>query len=477
MEKLRKLVSELSQKDFESLEQELVENRSEKFLLLLQIFRTKSVKDKELLEKLHCNENALYVLKSRLYEKIRKHLVKGVPEKQAGSNHGSVSPTQLIFEQPRETAIAILLELEKKYIENDIPGELIEVYSALKKAHYNSEKYYLYSQLYNKHVAFTAAVEKAEDTLYHFNKNLSNYCFSRSERDLELLRVLKSEIRNIYALHQSHRIELIRNFIDIQVQLFTPIEPGEDESLEDLLTTSEKIITNFPNDKQLTYYKKVLDFFRFEYYHKIRESRKAAHYFDLVNAIGPSWLLMSPVCQAYRFLLSKIRFLARNHRINELREKETAGQVDNYDFFTEVIIRLYNAVSKFYTGQSKEAASTLNDLLNEASFKDFFHMETEIKFTLAYIYIHLEEFDLAENLMKSVMRKLNDSKKEGYMHVKAFHKFLSLLIDDDKSAGSKKKIRAAFDLFNLQNNDARRICEFLLPYMEAECAGMAQKNV
>jgi hypothetical protein len=465
MEKLRKLVHELSQKDFEKLETMLVENRSEKFLFLLQAFRSKSIiKDKDLLEKLHCNENALYVLKSRLYEKIQKHLVKEVPQPLPGDGNPGQSPTQLVFEQPRETAIAILLQLEKKYIENDVPGELIEIYSALKKAHYNSDKYYVYSQLYNKHVAFTAAVEKAEDTLYNFNKTLSNYFFSRSETDLDLIRLLRSEMKNIFALNQSHRIELIKNFISIQVQLFTPFESNLEESLEDLLTNSERIISGFPNDKQLVYYKKVLDFFRFEYYQKIREPRKAAHYFELVNEVGSSWLLMSPVCQAHRFLISKVCFLTRNNRTSELHEQDSVP-VDNYDFYTEVVIRLYRALVKFYTGQVKEGAIILNELLNEASFKDFFHMEVEIKLTLAYMYTRLGEFELAENLSKSISRKLSD-KKETYGHAKAFLKILNLLMDNDQTAGSRKKVRNALDHFVIQNQTQQKILEFLQADLE-----------
>lgn len=466
MEKLKKLVNELSKKDFEGIQQMLVENRSEKFLLLLQTFRgNHATKDADLLKKLHCNENALYVLKSRLYEKIQKYLVKGGPQQQSSNGSVTLSPTQLIFEQPRETAIAILLELEKKYIENDIPGELIEVYSALKKAYYNSEKYYVYSQLYNKHVAFTAAVEKAEDTLYNFNKTLSNYFFSRSENDLELLRILKNEIRNIYALNQSHRIELIKNFISIQVQLFTPFEPNQEESLEDLLGACERIVTGFPNDKQLVYYKKVLDFFRFEYYQKIHEPRKAWQYFELVNEVRSTWLLMSPVCQAHRFLLSKVCFLTRHGRAKELADAE-GWAVDNYDFYTEVVLRLYNALCKLYAGSAKEASSILNDLLNEASFKDFFHMEMEIKLTLAYIYVNIGEFELAENVSKSVARKLNDDKKETYPHAKAFIKLLGLLIDNNQSPTDSKKIRAAFNLFNQQNHGSFKLLDFLQSELE-----------
>jgi hypothetical protein len=97
-------------------------------------------------------------------------------------------------------------------------------------------------------------------------------------------------------------------------------------------------------------------------------------------------------------------------------------------------------------------------------------MELEIKLSLAYMYISLSEFELAENLSKSVARKLIDNKKEMYPHAKAFMKLLSLLMDDDHSVKDFKKIRAALDLFNLQNHGYCKILEFLQPHMEAMLA-------
>jgi hypothetical protein len=265
---------------------------------------------------------------------------------------------------------------------------------------------------------------------------------------------------NLYALHQSHRIELIRNCISIQTQLYTPLDIHEDAP-EDLLEQSEKLVAGFPNDKQIGYYGQVMNFLRFEYYLSISQLKKAQHYYELANKTNYRGLLLSPLCQAHRFLLSKIAFLAQSGRTSELEKEDIASLADNYDYYTEVVIRLYHSLVKFYSGQVKEASSILNELLNEASFKDFFPMEAQIKLTLAYFYIKQTQYELAENLMKSVSRKLNDSKKEGFDNVKAFIKYLGLLMDDTSTEAKKQKLKAGLEKFNFYNSGKSKILSFL----------------
>ena len=62
-------------------------------------------------------------------------------------------------------AIATLKKLEKDLIDYDLSNELTIVYKSLKKLHVNSPDYFHYSQLYNRHVAYMLALDKAEDLL------------------------------------------------------------------------------------------------------------------------------------------------------------------------------------------------------------------------------------------------------------------------------------------------------------------------
>ena len=459
MENLKKLIAQLPEQAYGRLERDLISNKSEKFLLLLQSMRYDSVLPADLLARLQCNGNAFYVLKSRLYDKVQKHLLaNGSSSVEVGK---SLSPVQILFEHPRETAIAMLQELEKKYGEKDNGSELIAVYSALKKAYYNnSHKYYYYSQLYNKQVAYSATLEKADDITFTFNKTLSSYYVSRLSEDLDLIKLLQQQMNNLYALNQSPRIELLKHFMSIQTQLYTPLSCTDDAAPEDLLGRCEEIAGAFTSDPQVTYYKRILNFLRFEYYLNINQLKKAQMYFDLVDQYGSHWLLLSPLCQAHRFLISKLHYVTRYGTDSQLERALKTAYSDNHDFCTEIVLRLYRAVVKFYEGSLKEASHMLNELINDASFKDCFHLESQVKLTLAYFYIRQTQYELAENLLKSLSRKLVDEKKEQFSNVRACVKVLQLLMDKESPA-ARCKLKKAVEQFNLYNTGKSRILAFI----------------
>src|SRR6185312_13741674 len=187
MEKLKKVIQQLNPKDFTQIRTALEKNGSEKFLHVLVSYHGNGVTDEAIRESINCSEGAFYVLKSRLLGKIQELLLENTDAHKAAFLQDGTTLTQYLCEYPRETAITILHQLEKIYTNNDTPQELISVYSALKKTHFHSDKYYHYSQLYNKHIAYTVALEKAEDVLLNFNRTLANYYFSQSANDIELL--------------------------------------------------------------------------------------------------------------------------------------------------------------------------------------------------------------------------------------------------------------------------------------------------
>jgi hypothetical protein len=284
MENLRKIIRQLSNRDFTQIKSALVKNDSKKFLHLLVSYRKNNTTDEDIMKSINCNKGSLYVLKSRLLDKIQELLLENKEIQEVNFLDGNISSLlQYTHEHPRETAIAMLHQLEKTHTVNDTPQELINVYSALKKIYFHSDKYYHYSQLYNKQIAYTVALEKSEDLLFNFNKTLANYFFSRNDDDKELIRHYIKEIRNIYSLNQSHRFELIKNFILIQSQLFANVEQSNEEHLEDLIEKCEELTKEYPNDKQIKYYRLIIDFFWFEYYYKINQLKKAEQYLKVLN--------------------------------------------------------------------------------------------------------------------------------------------------------------------------------------------------
>jgi hypothetical protein len=461
MEKLKRTIQQLDDMNFEAFEAMLLKNKSDKFLFLTRAYRSKEVPDNELQTALDCTGNALYVLKSRLYDKVQKFLV---DEKAAGPSSGAETKAEsyehYLYEFPRETAIAMLLELESKCIQSDHTGDLIGIYSALKRVHSYSDKYYAYSQLYNKQVAYMIALEKAEDVLYNFNRTLANYYFSDSHTDIEMLGILKKEIRNIFALNKSHRIELILNTILIQYQLFAGIAGDEEEPLEDLIEKNEAIVKQHPGDYRIGKYRLVNAYFRFEYYARINQFKKTVPYYEELIKDQKNWLLMNNTCLAFKFLLTKVDAAVRLDRKAELLEGMEEMVHDRSDFYTSVVFDFYKGIALYFNDKLKESTNALNAILNEISLVNFPFIELEIKLTLAFIYCKQTDYDMADNLLKSMSRKISGDKKPGYNNVKTFIKILTLKMGKSDST-ALAKIQTAIEQLDFYNTRERKILEYL----------------
>jgi hypothetical protein len=461
MEKLRKIIKELNDRDFDQVKSALIKNDSQKFLNLFASYHDGNVSDEKIRKSVLCSENSFYVLKSRLLEKIRGILVE--------NNHVAESNPliQYIYEYPRESAIAILQQLERTYIEKDVPQELINVYSALKKTHYHTDKYYHYSQLYNKQIAYTIAFEKAEELLFNFNKALADYYFSRSDNDKELILFCKREIKNIYSLNQSHRFELVYNFILIQCQLFTNIEQADDEPVEDLIKKCEQIITNYPKDKLSKYCKLIVGFFWLEYYYKISQFKKAEQYLWVIDAESKTWLLYNNYCLSFKYLLTKPQLLCKLNKIEKLGEETQEMYFDNYDFYTLSMMKFRKSFIGIYSGDVTESIHLLKDLINGITLHHFFHFELEIKLTLSYLYIKQKKGSIAKELIASLTRKVSaDKNKDLYQNALVFIEVLNLLLDKERNATKKTKLTNAIQQFNYCNTGERKLLAFLQPEID-----------
>jgi len=456
MEKLKKVILQLSNEKYHFVEKTFISTHSSKFLTLLRYYRNKDTGD--LFDLLECSENALYVLKSRLYDKIQKHLLEFSSSQKFSEGIKPISLDEYLVLYPRDTAIAMLHELEKEYLKKSDFVNLINLYSVLKKAYHYSDKYYSYTQLFNKYVAYAISLEKANDVLLTFNRTLSNYYFSDSLDDIEKLILLKDEIKNISFLNQSHNIELIYNIVLIQLSLFANVELHDEEAVEDLLRSSQDILKKYIQDPQTIKFEKVFDFLKFEYYQSTNQQKKMLVYYDKMNENCEKWLLNNSYCLAYKFLLSKLQFIQQS---KDHIDRDEAFQYDFYDFYSIVTIKFYQSVKKYYSGQIKEAITILNKILDDSSFVNFSHMEFEIKLTLAFFYIKKKEYELAGNLLKNLYRKVSGEGYKNYTNVKAAIKFLNLLLEEKNNKSYFEKLESLLEQFNYHNFSGRKVLTHL----------------
>jgi hypothetical protein len=465
MLKLKNVICQLNSDDMEALEADLTRAKAEKFHLLLKEYRNNLLSDKEIMEMLDMNKNTFYVLKSRLNDKIQDYLTGGKEFDKQEIIKQLAGISRYCYETPRETAVSILLKLEKDLQAYDLSADLTVVYSTLKKLHVNSPKYYFYSQLYNKHVAYFIALEKAEDLLGDFSRTLSLYYFSRSKTQKEMLLLIRNELKNIHALNKAHHVEFIKNLVTIQLSLFCDVNFPEEEALEDIFKNCSEIIDAFPNDSHYKYYRHIIDFLQFEYYMKIAQEKKASLYFERVDAVRQNWLLYSNCCLANKFLLTRINYFARLNLEHTLAESNNEVELiyDKGDLNTEVVLKLYCAVSFYYSGKTKKAISVLNEALNVLSTKEGMHMEMELKLFLAYLYYTEQEAEAAANSLRSIYRKINASGTDEYEHVLLFQKIIDMLISSkDKDAKLAKTLR----MFVLLNVGEKKVLAFLEPEIE-----------
>jgi hypothetical protein len=217
--KLKKTISHLEASIYSEVEAALIKNKADNFLFLFKSYRDNTLNDEEISTQLNLSSNSFYVLKSRLYDRIQEFL--------SGDVHANKEEVMRLlhqiparcFSSSREVATAFLEKLEKDLLYYNMHHELLVVYSALKKIQLYSEKYFHYSQLYNKHVAFSMSHEKSEELLGNFVRLLGQYNFSRSSKLLETLQFLRKSVNDHFALNRSRQIEIILNVMDVQLDI------------------------------------------------------------------------------------------------------------------------------------------------------------------------------------------------------------------------------------------------------------------
>jgi hypothetical protein len=456
---LKEIVLQLDGPTFESLELKLKKSKGDKFLSLMRAYRENARGDDEIIAELGLNSNAYYVLKSRLYEKIQDHIADDAPVESKNDILDRLrSLAKECYSSPRQISIAHLEKLERDLTRQDMYHELLLVYSILKKMHVRSEKYFHYTQLYNKHMAFLLSVEKSENILSDFNLILSQYLCSKSAALLDRLKFLHREVLHHVKLNPSKQIELIRHILEAEFAIFCS---GDDIKIdaEESLVQARKHYAGLSEFSWQKSWDVVLDYLQYEYL-RVQNPMKAKQLFTLVNSRRSRLLLYSDVCPAANFFLSKFSFaeISGNELKEELDEQLLS---DPHDVYSKVLQGIYRSVLSYSSGQVKAATSALNEVMNEVSFKDFFHINLEIKLTQVYYYLEMGESDLAEGLIKSVYRKIKSEEMTGYDHVLDLIKLFNFRLED-KHPG---KHSDQYILFSAKNRGKYAVLQHLIPFM------------
>lgn len=454
MAKLKNIIKQLSESDFNAIYDSLLESSADKSAFLLKAMREKSQSDNKIMEELGVNTNAYYTLRSRLNQKIEEYLLQQMENPRTDILKKVANINEIIFTKKRAIAIATLKKLEKELLDYDLSNELTIVYKFLKKLHINSSDYYNYSQLYNKHVAYTLAVDKAEDLLADYFKKYGIYTLTSEESGKIALSLLSREMNNVCRLYKSHRLYVYESCINIYHRLFVENEEEMDddvEPIEDIIQNVQRIFEEYHLDSIYYHLRIVFEYLKLEYYGHYKVYKKAENYFEEVNdSCGD--LLSNYTLYTYpaQFLITKINRHIRMGIANELYE-ENEGlfhdyEPDKQDIPNYITYVTYRSISCYYDKKYDQAARWINNLLNEVSLKRYPSAQLEVKSVLALQYCMVRDYDLFNQLINSIQRQIRLLGKDSCEHVIIFTKMLKISISDSKR-NKKAKIQALADKF------------------------------
>ncbi len=457
MAKLKNIVKQLSEKDYKLIYDSLLESNADKSAYLLKALRERQLSDSKIMTELEVTPNAYYTLRSRLNIRIEEHLVQQMESPRTDILKKVANLNEVLFTKKRTISLTTLKKLEKELIDYDLASELTVIYKSLKKLNINSPDHFHYSQLYNRHVAYMLAVDKAEDLLVSYFKKYGNYYFTNDETERMGLILLLKEMQNVAKLYESHRLYVFQSCMLIFHRLF--VEPddhfqAEGESIEDVFAQVQKIFDTYQLDPLYYHLDLLFEFLKVEYYNHYKVYRQMEKHFEEVNDAAANLIVnYSTYSFPARFLLTK---LERHLRLGTEREIVTENvslfadfEPDLLDIPHHTICTVYRALGLYYVERFEEAAKILNNLLNDVSLKKYPSIQMEVKAILALQYCMMRDFELFNQFSSSVQRQIRMFGKDECKNVLLFLKILKIATSEAKK-DKPKKISAIIPKFQAE---------------------------
>lgn len=457
MAKLKNIVKQLSEKDYKLIYDSLLESNADKSAYLLKALRERQLSDSKIMTELEVTPNAYYTLRSRLNIRIEEHLVQQMESPRTDILKKVANLNEVLFTKKRTISLTTLKKLEKELIDYDLASELTVIYKSLKKLNINSPDHFHYSQLYNRHVAYMLAIDKAEDLLVSYFKKYGNYYFTNDETERMGLILLLKEMQNVAKLYESHRLYVFQSCMLIFHRLF--VEPddhfqAEGESIEDVFAQVQKIFDAYQLDPLYYHLDLLFEFLKVEYYNHYKVYRQMEKHFEEVNDAAANLIVnYSSYSFPARFLLTK---LERHLRLGTEREIVTENlslfadfEPDLLDIPHHTICTVYRALGLYYVERFEEAAKMLNSLLNDVSLKKYPFIQMEVKAILALQYCMMRDFELFNQFSSSVQRQIRMFGKDECKNVLLFLKILKIATSEAKK-DKPKKISAIIPKFQAE---------------------------
>jgi len=466
---LYKIISQLTQEEYEELYNSFMVNKAEKSAAFLATIRKNPKNpDREFLRAFDISAPAFYVLKSRLGQKVETYLLNRVGNTNLHILKRVLNINELMFNNPREITITALRKLEKELVRFDFPYGLMVTYKGLQNMHtYDGTKYDFYKSKYTQQVAFALAVDRGNDLVIEFFRSYDSYFMTRRDKDLNDMIKIMERIDNYNNLYESHRLYIAKAIIHIFARLFIPIPDTircEIEPVEKMFEQCFEILSTYEEDSLYKQLNLVFDYLRFIYYDNRGDSARSRIYFDILD------YKIEELLTRYHFNVntSLILFRKLKYHMQSNTRRELLYDVENYLSHIEIdpyrisyFINYYMflAQSYFVNGEYKRCARLLYRLLNEVNMRKQSHVYLEVRLLQALAYVKMGDFDLANQLILSLQRQLRKTTLTNkYHNAKAFLKVLSIELGG-KPKTKEKNLRNYIEKWKVANSGRYALLE------------------
>lgn len=444
MKSIRSIVNALPEKDVKEIRNSFYRDNDKVALLFEMLFD--EIADEEIKEKLSLSANAYSTLRSRLHTKVQNHLI-ALSDRPTRADvvNKLLSIDDIIFTQQPTIALTTLKKLERELIRFDLSNELTVVYKYLKKLHLNTNEYFHYSQLYNRHVAYSLALDKAEDLLAKYYKGYGYYyVMGDASKKLELIAIFE-EMNNVCALYQSHRMFVHFAALQIVHRLYVDEKAFKQyklEPIEDVLSQVDETFRKYPKDDIYIHLQLLFKYIKFEYYFKHGIIAKATALLNEVNPQIPKLLIhYENYSFPTQFLIGSLQLIRDGYLDNsefDYHKIFNDFSIEHSSTPAKVVYYIFRALTCYYARDLGSASKWLFDLNNEVSFKEHNEMLMEVKCLTAYIkFIQQDEILFKQNLT-SAQRTLRIIGAENTPHLASFVKMLSVLNSESKKNKEQK---------------------------------------
>ncbi|MEI6816605.1 MAG: hypothetical protein WCL14_08335 [Bacteroidota bacterium] len=467
MENLGKIIKKLSDIEYQSFLNAVTGGKRNKPHQVLELLRENELTDAKMMEILDVNTNAYYTLKSRLIDRISAVMnqkpVNALKEKVANVGHS-------IFDENKFITINYLKELSKELTEYDLSNELIVVYKALARLHINDPEHYtFYNRLYDKHVAYWLSVEKAEDLLYIFIRELGNYNLTRDNEDLDRIMKIRRELFNIGELYSSHRLYVLNNIVStyFHFSFYKNIEElkSKEGEIEIILHEFAKIFAKYELDPFYQNVKVLLDILYVQLYYCSGDLYRSIPYYKQFKERLPSILGR----HAFNFFIiqllnSKLEKFLLDDNILDLSDMnslmESNFEIETNEIYNLTSYKMFLAYLKYYENDFDGAIKIIEDLREKVSYRHYNHMEIEMKLFLAVLYASIGNSEVSKQLFTSISRHISLSGKT-YTNAELLIKLLKTVLKPSGYKKNKKSIEEIYDEFLNDNNGDKQVLRYL----------------